>query len=146
MKGIDKSSDERAALVHALRRNMRMLVRNFTRADATVARTVGLHATDLASIELLRISEEPVTPTQLANYLGISTGSATAAIDRLEKAGFVERVHNTQDRRGIFIQPVPERIEEIARVHDSINVHFDALAERFSDDELRVINTFLSSI
>jgi DNA-binding MarR family transcriptional regulator len=146
MKHIDKSSDERAVLVHALRRNMRMLVRSFTKADALLAKTIGIHSTDLASIDLLRSSEEPVTPKQLATYLGISTGSATAAIDRLEKAGFVERVHNQRDRRGIFIQPVPGRIEEIAKAHDSINFHFDALAGRFSDDELRVVNKFLSSI
>ena len=95
-----RAADSRLEKEQQLRRDLRSVLRKVLRLDATVARRLGIHGTDLASLELLETADEPVTPTMLSDYLGISTGSATAAIDRLERAGFVRRVPHSHDRRG----------------------------------------------
>ena len=44
-----------------------------------------------------------VSPSELTRYLGVSTASTTAIVDRLEKTGHVTRVPHPTDRRSIFI-------------------------------------------
>jgi DNA-binding MarR family transcriptional regulator len=54
---------------------------------------------------LLKASGEgrSVSPSELTRYLGVSTASTTAIIDRLEKSGHVTRVPHPSDRRSIHI-------------------------------------------
>ncbi|WP_022879208.1 MarR family winged helix-turn-helix transcriptional regulator [Microbacterium sp. B19] len=54
---------------------------------------------------LLRASGQgrQVSPSELTRYLGVSTASTTAIIDRLEKSGHVTRVPHPSDRRSIYI-------------------------------------------
>lgn len=129
-----------------MRRDLRSVLRKVLRLDATVARRLGIHGTDLASLELLETADEPVTPTMLSDYLGISTGSATAAIDRLERAGFVRRVPNSHDRRGIIIEPVEGQQERLLSAYHQLRSRYAELIEGISDDELDVINRFLKGI
>jgi DNA-binding MarR family transcriptional regulator len=44
-----------------------------------------------------------VSPSEITRYLGVSTASTTAIIDRLEKSGHVTRVPHPSDRRSIHI-------------------------------------------
>ena len=129
-----------------MRRDLRSVLRKVLRLDATVARRLGIHGTDLASLELLETADEPVTPTMLSDYLGISTGSATAAIDRLERAGFVRRVPNSHDRRGIIIEPVEGQQERLLSAYHQLRSRYAKHIEGISDDELDVINRFLKGI
>src|SRR5512147_1838282 len=65
---------------------------------------VGLNATDMECLRLLflkRIS----TPSELARHTGLTSGATTAMLDRLEKAGLIERRQNPDDRRGTLIVP-----------------------------------------
>jgi DNA-binding MarR family transcriptional regulator len=71
---------------------------------AEFAARSGLHATDLrAIIELLDAERAGVaaTPTWLAGQLQLSTASVTALIDRLERAGHVQRFRGEADRRRV---------------------------------------------
>ena len=51
-----------------------------------IADRLGLNTTDLISLSLLSAAE-PLTAGQLAEATGLTTGSVTIMIDRLEKAG-----------------------------------------------------------
>lgn len=141
-----RPATERDLLEEQLRSNLRGVLRKVLKLDRAVARKLGIHATDLSSLQLLQTSEEPVTPTALARYLGISTGSATAAIDRLEKAGFVRRVRSENDRRGVIIELVKGKPERIQASYRQFQVRFDRLVADFSDDELQVINRFFQGV
>jgi DNA-binding MarR family transcriptional regulator len=51
-----------------------------------------------------RIAEsDEVTPTAIADLLGLTTGSVTALVDRLETAGLVTRRSNPADRRSRYL-------------------------------------------
>ena len=141
-----RAADSRLEKEQQLRRDLRSVLRKVLRLDATVARRLGIHGTDLASLELLETADEPVTLTMLSDYLGISTGSATAAIDRLERAGFVRRVPNSHDRRGIIIEPVEGQQERLLSAYHQLRSRYAELIEGISDDELDVINRFLKGI
>lgn len=63
-----------------------------------------------------------VSPSELTRYLGVSTASTTAIIDRLEKSGHVTRVPHPSDRRSIHIVATAESDAEVratlGKMHD----------------------------
>jgi DNA-binding MarR family transcriptional regulator len=65
----------------------------------------GLQPGEFDVLASLRRSGKPymLSPTQLYEALMISSGGMTARLDRLEKAGFVERRPDPGDRRGKLI-------------------------------------------
>ncbi len=48
-------------------------------------------------------SGQDVTPADLARHLGVSTASMTALLDRLEKAGHLQRHRHPTDRRKLLV-------------------------------------------
>ncbi|MEM6909961.1 MAG: MarR family transcriptional regulator [Verrucomicrobiota bacterium] len=49
-------------------------------------------------------TEESMTMSEIAGKMGHSTAAATGLVDRLEKLGYVERIHAADDRRKILVQ------------------------------------------
>jgi DNA-binding MarR family transcriptional regulator len=72
---------------------------------AAMARRMGLGVTDLHALE--HLSREELTPKQLGERLFLSPGAITALVDRLEKAGHLERVANPKDRRSSLLRTTP---------------------------------------
>lgn len=52
-------------------------------------------------------SDDRVTPTTLSKHLGVTSASMTALLDRLERAGAIERVRHPSDRRSLVITATP---------------------------------------
>jgi DNA-binding MarR family transcriptional regulator len=63
-----------------------------------------------------------VSPSELTRYLGVSTASTTAIIDRLEKSGHVRRVPHPTDRRSIHVIATADSDSEVratlGQMHD----------------------------
>lgn len=75
-----------------------------------VARAGGINSTDMQAVGLL-MREGPATPGELAERTGLTSGGAiTAAIDRLERAGYVTRTRDESDRRRVIVTAVPETV------------------------------------
>ena len=89
-------------LVHLLRG----LTVEFDLFAAEFANTNQLHPTDLrALIHLLDAARAgtQATPGWLGEQLGLNSASTTGLVDRLEKAGHVRRVRDTEDRRRVLL-------------------------------------------
>jgi DNA-binding MarR family transcriptional regulator len=77
---------------------------------------------DLSSVEfhlLAAIRTTPdyrPSPRDLLGPLMVSSGGLTNRIDRLERAGLLERITNARDRRGILLQLTAEGREVVDRV------------------------------
>ena len=86
---------------------MQKLLLEVQRFDRMTADDIGINATDLLCLVWVERAEQPVSAKALSGFLGISTGSTTALIDRLEKRKLLKRARHPTDRRGITLQPGP---------------------------------------
>src|SRR5450755_2446251 len=103
---------------------------------------IGLNATDLNCLNILSFSGQ-MTAGQLARATGLTTASITGVADRLEEAGYVRRERDATDRRRVVIRLVLERaISDVASVFLPMVRAWQAMAARYSDDELRLIVQF----
>jgi DNA-binding MarR family transcriptional regulator len=98
----------------------------------------GLNATDLACLRYL-FNEHVSTPTELARQTGLTSGATTAMLDRLERAGFIERRPNPDDRRGTLIFPAESGIEKAASWFESARKAQAALVSSYSEKDLEII-------
>ncbi|MFC7267200.1 MULTISPECIES: MarR family winged helix-turn-helix transcriptional regulator [Streptomyces] len=107
--------------------------------NQAVADHLGLHPTDLQCLNLLSLEDGAVTTGRIAELTGLTTGSATRLVDRLEKAGYVVRERDVVDRRRVLVATVPEKIVEFGRMWDRLGGGWYALFDGLEDDELALI-------
>ncbi|MCI0565244.1 MAG: MarR family transcriptional regulator [Nitrososphaera sp.] len=108
-----------------------------------IARKLGLNITDSECLSLLSIKGIS-TPTELARYTGLTTGSATAMLDRLEKAEFITRKPNPKDRRGVLIEINKEWTETVGPMVAGVQKAQAELIASYSAKELQTIADFLT--
>lgn len=108
------------------------------------ARKLGLNVTDSECLSFITIQGGTSTPTEIARYTGLTTGSTTAMLDRLEGMGFIKRKPNPKDRRGVLIE-IDERWVQTARplVAGVQKAHSELIAS-YSSEELKTIADFLT--
>ncbi|MCH4564149.1 MULTISPECIES: MarR family winged helix-turn-helix transcriptional regulator [Halomonas] len=78
----------------------------------------GLQAGEFDVLATLRRAGTPhaLTPTQLFEALMISSGGMTNRLDRLEKAGLIQRSPNPEDRRGTLVSLTEKGLELMNRL------------------------------
>ncbi len=62
---------------------------------------VGITTQQHAVLIAIKYINDPVTPTDVANWLDRNTNAITLIVDRMEKYGLVKRVRNLRDRRSL---------------------------------------------
>lgn len=65
-------------------------------------------------------NEDYLTMTEISNKMGHSTAAATGLVDRLEKLGYVQRLHAADDRRKVMVQITRKGIELVTRLRNAI--------------------------
>lgn len=131
-------------LTHDLIVQIRYVSANSVMFSQTVAEKAGLHPTDNECLDFL-ILNGPLTAGQLSHLTGLTTGAVTAMIDRLEKAGFVRRERDQNDRRRVIVIPDREKIDaEIAPYAMSMGAATEAICAQFSEAELETILKFVT--
>jgi DNA-binding MarR family transcriptional regulator len=98
----------------------------------------GLNVTDMECLRLL-FQKGISTPSELSRYTGLTSGATTAMLDRLEKAGLIERRPNPNDRRGTLIVPAQSSAEKAASWFKSARKAQDELISSYSEQELEII-------
>jgi DNA-binding MarR family transcriptional regulator len=98
----------------------------------------GLNVTDMECLRLLFI-KGIATPSELARHTGLTSGATTAMLDRLEKAGLIERRPNPDDRRGTLITPAKSGAERAASWFESARNAQNELISSYSEGELEII-------
>ena len=86
----------------------------------------------------------PVTPTEIAEHLGVSTASVTGMLTRLRSGGLVNFTRNPDDGRSKFVVPV-DRNADLDDI-DPLTAHVRRLATRLSDTEAKHIAEFLDLV
>ena len=109
-----------------------------------VATSLGLYNHDFIAVDILRESGA-ITAGELSRLTGLTTGSITALIDRLEKAGYVRRENDPNDRRRVIIIPQYEHKEEVKEQYYALHEAMVELASTYTEDELKLITQFLEN-
>ncbi|GAA4868813.1 MarR family winged helix-turn-helix transcriptional regulator [Actinomycetospora straminea] len=108
----------------------------------------GLHATDLEA--LLHVMQaqarnDPPTAGALAASLGVSTGAATAVIDRLERAGHVRRHRDEHDRRKVIVRYSDAARAVAGEFFGPLTRLTDEVLDTFTTAELHTVARFLGA-
>ncbi|MBB6567861.1 MarR family winged helix-turn-helix transcriptional regulator [Kribbella sandramycini] len=109
-----------------------------------VSARLGLGASDSQFMTLLT-TYGPLTPRQLAEHTGLTSGTITGVIDRLESHGFVTRQADPTDRRKVLVTPSVAAIQEkLVPLYAEQGARMQAVLATRSDAELRTIAAFLA--
>jgi DNA-binding MarR family transcriptional regulator len=103
-----------------------------------MAERVGLNVTDMECLRFLFLKSIS-TPSELARLTGLTSGATTAMLDRLEKAGLIERQPNPDDRRGTLIVPTKSSAEKAGAWFESSRKAQNELISSYSEKELEII-------
>lgn len=109
-----------------------------------VAERLGLHITDHKALGIL-FDEGPMPAGRLGELIGLTTGSVTAMVDRLERAGYVRRERDPFDRRKVVVTPVRDAAREakIQALFGHMRRAFAKHLPEYSEAETRLILDFV---
>ena len=110
---------------------------------AQIAEHVGLSATDHKCLDLAVQAEHPLTAGQIAELSGLSTGAVTGVIDRLERAGFVRRVRDPNDRRKVLVEVSRGSLARYGNAYGGLWSALDSALTGYTEDEVKAVERFV---
>ena len=140
------ASASRAQLLAAQHEAMRDFNAYAVLLQDAIARSVGMNGVDIQAVGVL-MSEGPATPGLLAARTGLSSGGAiTALIDRLERAGYVNRRRDETDRRRVLVEAIPENVyAAVGPIYQHISERWAEFLATLTDDQIVFANTLLNA-
>jgi len=136
------TEDARAQVAEGVRR----VIALSTLYNDQVSARVGMSASESQSIHLLQL-HGPMTAGRLAEVTGLSTGTITGVLDRLERLGFVRRERSTEDRRKVVVTLDEGRIWAVmAPYYAHHGANLDQALARYGPDELALLGDFLDRL
>lgn len=127
----------------------------------TLAKTIVEFYEKLSSWELAVVKESGLTPSQmhtveivgyagtirmkdLAEKMGITTGTLTVSVDKLEKLSILERIRHHSDRRSYMIV-LTQKGEQLFREHHKLHIQMtEELVNDLSPEEIGRFETILT--
>jgi DNA-binding MarR family transcriptional regulator len=111
-----------------------------------VAQDLGLGSSDAQFLTLLQVHGS-LTPGRLAELTGLSSGTVTGVIDRLERAGFVHRRSDPGDRRKVVVELDEAAVtQRAAPAYNEQGARLQRVLRKRSAAELRVIADFFTDL
>ena len=108
-----------------------------TRADQSIGQ-FGMGRSDFGVLEAL-LHRGPLNPKQLGEKVLLTSGSITAAVDRLEARGFVQRQDDKQDRRARIVRLTPAGRRLIEQAFAQHRAEMEEALAGFSKEDRRVL-------
>ena len=136
------SSKRRKRAMDALNREVRGWQADQELFDSTVMERAAINRTDWRCLDILG-TRAPMTAGQLAEAVRLTTGAVTGVLDRLEAAGLVRRVRDTQDRRKVIVEVTDEVARQGAPVYGPLITDAAEAHAVFDADELELITRFI---
>ncbi len=112
--------------------------------DEAAAARMGLNRTDFRVLgELVR--HGGMGAGQLARLAGLSPSAMTTALDRLERAGYAQRVRNPTDRRSVRVEATPNALRSSECLYGPLVAAGHERLRQYTDAELRLLREFLQA-
>lgn len=80
-------------------------------------------------------SEDFLTMSDIAQKMGHTTAAATGLVDRLERIGYVERVHALEDRRKILVKITKKGTRLVAKMRKEISQDLAEIMSEMDEEE-----------
>lgn len=88
-------------------------------------------------------NEDFLTMTDISKKMGHSTAAATGLVDRLEKLGYVQRMHAQDDRRKVMVQITRKGIDLVERIREEIVTSLvDLMEDLDKEDQDALLRTY----
>jgi len=135
--------ESKGRLVDELIREFRVNGNQDNAFDALAAERLGINETDLHCLNIIENSGG-LTAGELAVQAGLSNGAITGVLDRLERAGFAQRVADPGDRRRVHVEVTAAFYKRAGRIWGPMAEDWQAtLGKRFTKDELERMTDLL---
>jgi len=110
--------------------------------DETVVEFLGVSRSDGRCLDIVdRLGK--CTAGRLAAESGLTTGAVTAVVDRLEKAGYMRRTRDTDDRRKVWIEVTEQTRAFNKQLWGHLGIVLPPLFERFTLDQIMAIVDYM---
>lgn len=108
----------------------------------------GLSRGEVGALSALRIAGPPyrLSPTRLAKGLMLSSAGVTSRIDRLERRGFVRRLDDPDDRRGVIIELTDAGREVVDDAVAALAISDRQLLDRLDPEEVALLEDLLRKV
>ena len=83
---------------------------------------------------------------ELSTRLGITPAAATDLVDRLERAGHLERHRDGSDRRRVQLIPTSSALDRVSEELRPLTEALDSAAAGFTHSERAVLTRFLDEV
>lgn len=103
-----------------------------------MAEAAGLQASEWYALSVLTL-EGRLTSGELATRTGLTTGATTRLIDRLERAGYVRRVADPDDRRRVIVEPAKDSFAGVEDVVGPARRHLVEVLQRYSPEQRELL-------
>jgi DNA-binding MarR family transcriptional regulator len=135
---IRKSNQKRAELLAAFGRALPAFQDATDTFDEAAAEVLGLNRTDLRALGIA-MRGGGMSPSTLADAAGLSRSAMTTALDRLEQAGYIRRVPDPDDRRGLCIESTPDALRTAEAIWGPLAAEGETMLAGYTTDELAAI-------
>ncbi|WP_058725174.1 MarR family winged helix-turn-helix transcriptional regulator [Curtobacterium luteum] len=118
-------------------------------SDELALQTLQLRSTEALALQhVVRADVEgrSLSPTMLSGALRLTTAGVTKLVDRLARAGLVERVPNPTDRRALAVVPTDTARAELARAYRHVQDPVIAVIDELTDAEAEVVGRFANRL
>lgn len=113
--------------------------------EHSVVKDSGLSPAQMHTVEIIG-HQKNLRMKELAEKLGVTTGTLTIAVDKLEKLGLVERKPHNTDRRSYFVV-LTEKGEKIFEEHHRFHKDFTSeISTELSNSEVETLSVLLYKI
>jgi DNA-binding MarR family transcriptional regulator len=126
-------------------RELRLLAIHTVVYSQQACSALGLSSTESEVLNLLGL-EGSRTAGAIARATGLSSGTITGVLDRLEERGYIRRERHRTDRRKVVVTADPDALARVGRMFDG---HEQTLASMLGDydiDKLETVAEFLARL
>lgn len=118
------------------------------RRQEAVFERFGLSRGEVGMLSALRTAGPPhrLSPTRLGQGLMLSSAGVTSRLDRLERRGFVERLPDPDDRRGVIVELTDAGLDIVDAAVAANSVSDRQLLERFDPEEIQQLEALLRKL
>lgn len=128
-----------------------MLLQEFGQASDRYVESTGTrhktHRTDMNALAVIMRFERagtPPTPGDLSRTLQLSSPATSAMLDRLERAGHIERLRIDNDRRVVRIKMTPKAQADGRAMFAPLAAGMMQVISGYTDEEVKIISRFMA--